>query len=581
MGIMARIFISYRRADSQAWADRIYPVLAAAFGANNVFKDLDSIGLSRNFRAAIERAVIDTDVVLILIGRLWVTITDDQGRRLDNPDDFVRLEAEMALRHEKMVIPVVVDGARMPVSTDLPPSLYDLPLRNGAVVRGEPDFAHDMNRLIRSIKEQLSQQPVTPPAEAVVQSQIGVAAAAMEAEDYERAITILKAEQARNPTGRLARIITTMLSEAEKELTRQRYAAEAEREYRPIADLIQYKRTREQGCAELADFHHNYPDYDPDNLVQRCADYAAEQPRAAQEAERRTPRRLLPAALVVIVALGVVAVLLTSRSGGDSPTPTSPATDTPTQPNVADGTTPVARNADWTPVTRDFEGVAMVLVPAGCFMMGSDADAYYWDGGRYVRGVAEGGEQCFDAPFWIDKYEVTQAQFARFGGQQAQSPGFAGEQRPVERITWIEALDFCALRGARLPSEREWEYAARGPDGLKYPWGNEWDETKAVWAGNSDRQTAEVGSIPEGASWVGALDMSGNVWEWVSSIYRAYPYRADDGREDSANRTDSRVLRGGSWNYTLTVNLRAASRVRRTSDYWGNGLGFRCARSSE
>lgn len=141
----------------------------------------------------------------------------------------------------------------------------------------------------------------------------------MEAEDYERDGAILKAEQARNPAGRLARIITNMLSEAETELTRQRYLAEAEREYRLIAQLIQHKRTREQGCSELADFRRVYPDYDPDNLVQRCADFAPEQHPAAPEAEppaNRTTRRLLPAALVVIVALGVVVVLLTSRGGG-------------------------------------------------------------------------------------------------------------------------------------------------------------------------------------------------------------------------------------------------------------------------
>lgn len=244
---------------------------------------------------------------------------------------------------------------------------------------------------------------------------------------------------------------------------------------------------------------------------------------------------------------------------------------------MADGTTPVARHADWTPVTRDFDGVTMVLVPAGCFMMGGDADAYYWNGSNFLPNVLDGGEQCFDAPFWIDKFEVTQAQFARLGGQQAQSPGFAGEQHPVERITWIEARDFCALRGARLPSEREWEYAARGPDGLKYPWGNEWDETKAVWAGNSDAQTAEVGSRPNGASWVGALDMSGNVWEWVSSIYRAYPYRVDDGREDGTNRAGARVVRSGSFN-NATNNLRAATCNRSTIDNRNNNLGFRCAR---
>ncbi len=153
---MTRIFISYRRADSKAWADRIYPILVKAFGKENVFKDIDSIGAGQNFRAAIEKAVINSDAVLILIGRQWVTITDNQGRkRLDNLDDPVRLEVEMALRHVNIVIPVVVDGAQMPTSADLPPTFNDLPYLNGANVRGDPDFDHDMARLIRAIHERI------------------------------------------------------------------------------------------------------------------------------------------------------------------------------------------------------------------------------------------------------------------------------------------------------------------------------------------------------------------------------------------------------------------------------------------
>ncbi len=153
---MTRVFISYRRADSQAWADRIYPVLVRAFGKGNVFKDIDSIGAGQNFRTAIEKAVISADVVIILIGRQWVTITDSQGRkRLENPDDAVRLEVEMALRHVDIVIPVVVDGAQIPSPIDIPPTFNNLPFLNGANVRGDPDFDHDMDRLIRAIRERL------------------------------------------------------------------------------------------------------------------------------------------------------------------------------------------------------------------------------------------------------------------------------------------------------------------------------------------------------------------------------------------------------------------------------------------
>ncbi len=266
----------------------------------------------------------------------------------------------------------------------------------------------------------------------------------------------------------------------------------------------------------------------------------------------------------------------TAASWTDTPTPTPTLTFTPTPtftPTVTPlppGFTSISRNADWTPITQDFDGVTMVLVPAGCFDMGSE------DGGDDEKPV---NQQCFDAPFWIDQTEVTQADFERLGGEKANSNGFDGDQRPVERITWFEARDFCALRGMRLPTEREWEYAARGPDNVIYPWGDDWNPDNVVWSGNSNSQTAPVGSRPAGVSWVGALDLSGNVWEWVSTLSRAYPYVFDDGREDGDNGTDARVQRGGSWDYGSTY-LRAPGRFTNVPDPRYNYNGFRCARSS-
>lgn len=243
--------------------------------------------------------------------------------------------------------------------------------------------------------------------------------------------------------------------------------------------------------------------------------------------------------------------------------------------------TPVSHNADWTPIERDFNGVTMVLVPAGCFQMGNDPDAYYWNGSSYVTNVPDGGEQCFDA-FWIDKYEVSQGQFSRLGGTKANDNGFTGANRPVEQITWQESRDFCVQkRGGQLPTEAEWEYAARGPLNWDYPWGNDWDESKAVWHRSSDDGTADVGSIPTGASWVGALDMSGNVWEWMHSVYADYPYVKGDGREnDRGNETSVLyALRGGSWDSDYAGYLRAASRLRFLS--WDYSVGFRCVLSYE
>jgi len=241
----------------------------------------------------------------------------------------------------------------------------------------------------------------------------------------------------------------------------------------------------------------------------------------------------------------------------------------PVPPTSPPYPTPILTNAAWIPVTRDSGGVIMALVPAGCFMMGSDT------GETDEQPVHR---QCFEQPFWIDQTEVTQAQFARWGGVQARPHTFVGAQHPVENSSWFEAHTFCELRGARLPTESEWEYAARGPDSLAYPWGNTWVSGYAVWSGNAGDQTAPVGTHPQGASWVGALDLGGNVLEWVSSLYHPYPYDAADGRENSQQRTDYRVLRGGSWEFSAQF-LRAANRSWYTPV--GNDLfaSFRCAAS--
>ena len=263
-------------------------------------------------------------------------------------------------------------------------------------------------------------------------------------------------------------------------------------------------------------------------------------------------------------------------------------TATPTQTPAEPGMQPVTRNADWTPIIRDFGGVEMVLVPAGCFMMGSV------DGEPDEEPVHE---VCFDAPFWIDRYEVTNEQFAAFNGEARRNSRWNQPMLPREMITWREAHRFCARRGARLPTEAEWEYAARGPDNLIYPFGNTFVPEWVIYEGSPD-STADVRTRLRGASWVGALDMAGNVWEWTSSAYRSYPYDADDGRNIPTDDETLRVLRGGSWR-SGPLELRAAQRKaenqahlqrapRSTDDIFFRhyyeeyqryaAIGFRCAR---
>jgi formylglycine-generating enzyme required for sulfatase activity len=254
----------------------------------------------------------------------------------------------------------------------------------------------------------------------------------------------------------------------------------------------------------------------------------------------------------------------------------------------------VSRNADWTPYIREFGGMPMALVPAGCFQMGrSQADvqaalercrqaAPDCQPPTGLEDQTPAHEICFDEPFWIGVNEVTVAQFRKFGELGECFNDDKGDQRPCQE-TWYGANALCEHFGLRLPSEAEWEYAARGPDGLLYPWGDDFVNDNLVW---NTPQAADVGSKPGGVSWVGALDMLGNAWEWVNSGYAPYPYTDADGREEGVcGPYEGCVLRGHGWDETSPAlwEVGVWTAATRTSDKAARpplpSYGFRCARS--
>ena len=279
----------------------------------------------------------------------------------------------------------------------------------------------------------------------------------------------------------------------------------------------------------------------------------------------------------------------------------------------------------------------MLYVPAGQFDMGSDDEdveyalqlckEYHDDCNRgWFQDEQPVHTVVLDA-FWIDRTEVTNAQFAAFvddtgyvtDAEQAgrswarteegwgwvdsadwQHPvgpdSSADDDHPVVQMSWNDAVAYCEWAGARLPTEAEWEYAARGGQGYAYPWGDEFDCSR----GNFDDErrvndyvvpggegcdgydrTAPVGSFPAGASWCGALDLAGNTWEWVADWYDENYYERSPAHNPlGPEEGDSKVLRGESWLGT-PVRVRCTFRYGPPPAYRLDYVGFRCARGAD
>lgn len=286
----------------------------------------------------------------------------------------------------------------------------------------------------------------------------------------------------------------------------------------------------------------------------------------------------------------------TATTQAATATPTVPPTLTPTEVAAGfDSNHPILKNADWSPVRRTLNGMEMVLVPTGRFMMGTSSsaiEALYADCELYIancrgsRLFSDEGPPVdvrFNRPFWIGRFEVTNGQFGSAGN-------FAGNNIPRTNVTWDQAENFCQQQGLRLPSEAEWEYASRGPDSLAYPWGDSFTDAvfnycdrscnlNVSWRDTAHNdgyaEPAPVGSLPQSVSWVGAHDMAGNVWEWTSTIYASSPGGSS---EVAGNTTARRTLKGSSWNWILHEGRGAARAPHAENNPASPWYGFRCAK---
>ena len=269
---------------------------------------------------------------------------------------------------------------------------------------------------------------------------------------------------------------------------------------------------------------------------------------------------------------------------------------------------------------RPADGMVMVYVPGGEFEMGtSDAGVRYARQlctetcGQLAVAVCRASAFADEQPahsvavngYWIDCNEVTNAQYAKCveaGGctPPTETGSFTREayfgnptyaEYPVVWVTWQQAVEYASWAGARLPTEAEWEYAARGPESRMFPWGNAFDGTRlnycaaecAAGPRNMDVddgfvETAPVGSYPSGRGWSGALDLAGNVREWVADWYGQYkaPWQSNPRGPGTG---DAHIAKGGSW-LDRPDDVRSANRGANALGYCEHKVGFRCAATS-
>ncbi|MBE2184107.1 MAG: SUMF1/EgtB/PvdO family nonheme iron enzyme, partial [Anaerolineae bacterium] len=588
-----RIFISYRRKDSRKDTGRIYDRLVGAFGRANIFKDVDNIPPGSTYPEELDKAIVASDIFLVMIGGQWIDIRDEAGsRRLDDATDPVRLEIERGLQQGESLrmIPVLVDDATMPTANQLPVSLRPLAFKNAVVVRDDPDFNRDVERLVGHIRQitgaplgmtrrispiwvalvmavligtgllivQTLRQPVLPETADLTQTA-----------DASAMIAVIDAASATETPPPIASFTATNTDEPTNTPSATRTPSET-----PTPELEALAMTFEAEQSATAGFMETltataWTNTPTANATETFAVFLTERASgnltATAEAWTDTPTHTPTA----------TRTHTPTYTRTFTPSPTSTPTNTPIPLGYTGN--PVTQNEDWIPVVDGIGGVNMVLVPAGCFNMGSNDPDNYPD-------ELPVHEVCFDAPFWMDQTEVTNQQFVNFAGTAQVSSIYIGALRPRDNVNWAEANAFCTLRGGRLPTEAEWEYAARGPDSLLFPWGSAWDADLAVVGRAVGTGTQDTGSIPENASWVGALDMTGNVWEWTTSAYLPYPFNSGDSDHtlpEAGDEVPDRVLRGSSWYNPEVRFARTTYRAYIEPEARNPAYGFRCVRDFE
>lgn len=570
MTVARSIFMSYRRCDSIDITGRIYDRLVAQFGPNSVFKDVDAIPFGVDFRKHLEREVSNCPVLLAMIGPQWLNAADSQGRRrLDNLSDWVRLEIETALNRDSVVIPVLVGGATLPKDHQLPPTLKGLAYRQSALVRQDPDFHRDVDRLMQRIEDVFNSLTLT--------SRLGSQDITANVPPYSAFIDDL--------TTALKNANQTGSSPTKGSMGRRRWLRLAGLSLLGTGGVVASQRWLPQIRATYRSrFHEPFPPLSSlaNQLRTALGDSTTEIKEPPEEG-------FLPSYTYRSITV----------RGDGFPLYESQFTTTFYEEVVltAGG------------YTASFP---IVAIPGGQFLFGFPPDEKPLNFGQIPQTIAS-----LDS-FWMGIHPITQYQWLTVAQLPAveimlnPSPAyFKGENLPVEQITWREAVEFCQRLSRytgqrfRLPTEAEWEFACRAKTTTPFHFGQTlttdlanyngihlYDlETGGIFRG----QTTPAGAFRR-ANAFGLYDMHGNVLEWCSDTWQdAFPTNQnamDTFPQDALIATaaapevpitpaaDVKVVRGGGWK-SPPQHCQSAYRTRQNAEDRSYTIGFRIVREMD